>query len=404
MTKLKIAITGATGFVGQQLVPRLIAAEAEIMVVGRDLSKLETTFPNCNKATYAEFTNKAHGYDMVVHMAAMNSDASADAASFEAANVTLTQDLIRATRDAGIPVFVNFASLHALDEANNSFYAKTKRDAASLVRNAGDVVGINLFLPAIYGASWAGKLAILNRLPKMLRSITFNTLSSLKPVLHVQKLTDELLELQKQTSSQDIIITDGQANNRVYGFLQRVIDLGFACAIFGLLWWLLIIIWAAVRLQSEGPGLFTQRRIGQNGEAFTCYKFRTMEQGTVQAGTHEIGAASVAKMGHFLRKTKLDELPQAWNILRNQMSLIGPRPCLPVQHELIEERRKRGVLALKPGISGLSQINDIDMSNPEKLAIWDEKYLKLQSLILDVKIIIATAIGRGGGDKVNTKT
>ena len=101
-----------------------------------------------------------------------------------------------------------------------------------------------------------------------------------------------------------------------------------------------------------------------------------------------------------MRATKLDELPQIWNILRNEVSLIGPRPCLPVQDELIEARRRRGVLTIKPGISGLAQINGIDMSEPERLACWDARYVALQSLLLDLKVIFATATGSGQGDKI----
>ena len=100
-------------------------------------------------------------------------------------------------------------------------------------------------------------------------------------------------------------------------------------------------------------------------------------------------------------KTKIDELPQVLNIFKNEMSLIGPRPCLPVQEELIQARQALGVLSVKPGISGLAQINNIDMSDPELLARWDAKYIHLRSLLLDLKIFIATVLGRGQGDKVS---
>ena len=141
------------------------------------------------------------------------------------------------------------------------------------------------------------------------------------------------------------------------------------------------------------------RRVGRYGKTFTCYKFRTMQQGTVQAGTHEVSQASVTSIGRFLRGTKLDELPQVWNILKNEISLIGPRPGLPVQKELFEARQAWGVFDVKPGISGLAQVNNIDMSDPEKLARWDARYIALQSLVLDIKITLATVRGGGQGDK-----
>ncbi|MBE0694890.1 MAG: sugar transferase [Aquamicrobium sp.] len=167
-----------------------------------------------------------------------------------------------------------------------------------------------------------------------------------------------------------------------------------------MLWWLLGLIWLLVRVQSPGPGIFAQTRVGRNGAEFTCYKFRTMKTGTAQAATNEVPMEAVTRVGRFLRRTKLDELPQIWNILRNEISLVGPRPCLPVQMQLVEARRRRGVLSLKPGITGLAQVNGIDMSDPERLARWDARYLALQSLALDARILLATAKGRGQGDRV----
>lgn len=125
-----------------------------------------------------------------------------------------------------------------------------------------------------------------------------------------------------------------------------------------------------------------------------------MKQGTAQAGTHEVSSAAVTKIGAFLRKTKIDELPQIWNIFRGELSLVGPRPCLPVQTELNEARHKLGVYEITPGITGLAQINGIDMSRPELLAQWDARYIAQQSLLLDLKIIIATFTGSGQGDLV----
>jgi len=146
-----------------------------------------------------------------------------------------------------------------------------------------------------------------------------------------------------------------------------------------------------------------QSRVGKAGRIFTGYKFRTMKQGTRQAGTHEVSATAVTRLGGFLRKTKNDELPKVWNIFRNEISLIGPRPCLPVQTELIEARRFRGVLAVKPGISGLAQIDGIDMSDPTRLARRDARYIALRSFLLDLKISIATATGRGRGDRTSSR-
>ena len=125
-----------------------------------------------------------------------------------------------------------------------------------------------------------------------------------------------------------------------------------------------------------------------------------MAQGTNQAGTHEVSVASITKVGRFLRATKIDELPQILNIVRNEISLIGPRPCLPSQADLVSKRYQLGVFDIKPGISGLAQIQNIDMSTPERLAQVDSLYVAAQCLTLDINIALATATGSGQGDKV----
>jgi lipopolysaccharide/colanic/teichoic acid biosynthesis glycosyltransferase len=184
-----------------------------------------------------------------------------------------------------------------------------------------------------------------------------------------------------------------------YPVLKRGIDLCFAAVVLVPFAWLLAAIWLVVRLDSAGPAIFAQPRIGKDGKTFTCYKFRTMRQGTPIAGTHEVGAAMVTRSGRWLRRLKLDELPQAWNIVCNEMSLVGPRPCLPSQTALIAARRKRGVLAIKPGITGLAQVNGIDMSDPERLARWDGRYVRNRNFWLDLRLMLATAIGGGRGDR-----
>ncbi|MEM6278118.1 MAG: sugar transferase [Verrucomicrobiota bacterium] len=164
----------------------------------------------------------------------------------------------------------------------------------------------------------------------------------------------------------------------------------------------LVILIPVIRLNSPGPAFFRQERVGKDQRTFVCWKLRTMAAGTKQAGTHEVSAASVTSVGHFLRKSKLDEIPQLWNVLRGEMSFVGPRPCLPTQHELIEEREKRGVFSVLPGITGLGQVNGIDMSDPERLARCDAEYVNTRNLIVDLRLLCETVLGAGREDRVRS--
>lgn len=149
----------------------------------------------------------------------------------------------------------------------------------------------------------------------------------------------------------------------------------------------------AVKLDSKGPAILTQGRVGQGERVFPCYKLRTMHAGTASLPTHLVGAAQVTRVGGFLRRTKLDELPQLLNIIRGEMSFVGPRPCLPSQTELIEERRRRGVFAVRPGLTGLAQVQNIDMSDPPYLAEIDARYLATRSFAGDLAIMFQTVFG-----------
>ncbi|MBF9028545.1 sugar transferase [Rhodobacterales bacterium FZCC0188] len=162
----------------------------------------------------------------------------------------------------------------------------------------------------------------------------------------------------------------------------------------------MLILWALIRKECDGPAIFAQPRVGRGGQVFTCYKFRTMAIGMRQAGTHEVSSAAVTPLGAKLRRYNLDELPQLWNVLWGDMSLIGPRPCLPAQEELVRLRGEAGVLDIRPGISGLAQVAGVDMSDPARLVAWDARYIALRGLILDIRLILQTALGAGQGDRV----
>jgi O-antigen biosynthesis protein WbqP len=179
--------------------------------------------------------------------------------------------------------------------------------------------------------------------------------------------------------------------------MKRAFDVA-ACLLFLLICWpILFVIIIAIRLQSPGSAIFTQIRVGKGGRLFTCYKFRTMYAGTANLPTHQVQPSAVTALGEHLRRFKIDELPQLCNVLIGDMSLVGPRPCLPSQVELVEARRRLGVLEVRPGITGLAQVSGVDMSDASRLAEIDAQYVRTQSLFGDLRLIMATLRGRGVG-------
>jgi len=162
---------------------------------------------------------------------------------------------------------------------------------------------------------------------------------------------------------------------------------------------LVLVLWLLGWWDTRSP-LFRQERVGLYQRPFTLVKFRTMRPGTASVATHLAEASAVTPFGRFLRRTKLDELPQLWNVLKGEMSLVGPRPCLPNQDELIAERQKRGVFEARPGITGLAQVNGIDMSDPARLAEVDERMIRTLTLTDYFRYLLLTVTGKGGGDRV----
>ena len=187
------------------------------------------------------------------------------------------------------------------------------------------------------------------------------------------------------------------------GVMIRSVDI-FA-ALFGLVLGapLLAVLWVVGWFDTRSP-LFRQERVGRHQQPFVLVKFRTMRPDTASVATHLVDASAVTVFGRVLRRTKLDELPQLWNVLRGEMSLVGPRPCLFNQEELIAERAARGVFNARPGITGLAQIQGIDMSTPELLAKTDAEMLQRLNVIQYFHSIFLTFLGKGTGDRVREKS
>ena len=181
--------------------------------------------------------------------------------------------------------------------------------------------------------------------------------------------------------------------------MTRLFDILFS--FFGLLILSpIILVLLIIGFFDTGSPLFRQVRVGVNKKPFNLLKFRSMHVNTQSVATHLASHASVTKYGAFLRKSKLDELPQLINVFLGKMSLVGPRPNLFNQEELIIERDKRGVYKVVPGITGEAQINKIDMSTPKLLAETDAVMTQNFTLKKYFYYIIVTVLGKGSGDRI----
>ena len=184
---------------------------------------------------------------------------------------------------------------------------------------------------------------------------------------------------------------------------KRCIDIILSLSGLILASWLYLIIIIAIVIDDPGPVFFSQKRVGKNKKIFKLYKFRSMKMTTPHdTPTHmlENPEQYITRVGRFLRKSSLDEIPQLWNILKGDMSVIGPRPALWNQDDLIEERDKYGANDVRPGLSGWAQICGRDELEIEDKARLDGEYIEKMSFLFDCRCFFGTAIGALRGDGV----
>ena len=287
--------------------------------------------------------------------------------------------------------------------ANQVFLVADGEDVSTttLLRNVAQAAGLPsrlLPVPAWLlraGASLLGKRAVAERLLGNLQvdATKARTLLGWRPVVTMHQQLAAMFPAQAKPNA------TGNIHSRP---MLRVLDVIFSATGLLVLWPVLLLV-CVVGWFDTGSPIFTQERVGRHQRPFVLVKFRTMRLGTAHVASHLASSASITRMGVLLRRTKLDELPQLWNVLLGQMSLVGPRPGLYNQHELREARAVYGVYAARPGITGLAQVSGIDMSTPELLAQADARMLRELNVCNYLKFILLTVFGKGSGDRVHMK-
>lgn len=396
----QVVVTGASGQLGRDLIAVAIARNLPVTIISRDPFSL-MHWGDCVKAAgWDDLSNAIPAGATVVHLAAKNNNEQGSRADFELANVTLTRQIADAAAAAGAHRFIFASSTRAERPRANDFYGISKGVAERDLRDADALPVTIIRLPALHDGQFAGRLRKLGALPRPLQPVRL--IGALRSELDRKAAAAAILDLATSPRAprfETLHWGDNKDTNPWYRTGKRALDLAAAVLVLTALSWLLVLIWIAIRFDSTGPGFFVQERVGRDGETFNCFKFRTMAEGTPSAASHLVSRSSVTRIGRLLRRSKLDELPQAINLLRNEMSLVGPRPCLPSQEQLVRARTETGILKLKPGITGWAQINDVDMSDVGKLVAYDDYYRVRRNLLLDVKILLATVRGRGMADR-----
>lgn len=402
---MTVVVTGGSGPIGVRLVETLEGRGHTCTIVSRRPREAVSGIGESAKSiSYDEALANLGTVDAVVHLAARNNDEPGSEAAFTRDNVSLAQQVALAAREQGVKRFVFLSTTKALDNPKCS-YGKSKaaaeKSVANLATDTFEVVIVRL--PPVYGPGARGKLRYLTTLPAEIRQFALGAIRSIMPIVSIERAAREIVAaIEAERPVPERCVADpieglslytawSIANNTLFvGITSTVLALPGSLAAF------------AIIKESEGGPMHSQPRVGKDGKHFRCHKLRTMYSSAPSAGTHELSSVHVTRIGATLRKFKLDELPQAWNVLTREMNLFGPRPSLPSQTEVISYRQRYGVLKARPGVTGLAQVQDIDMSDPPQLALVDHRYITFRSIRLDSKIAAATLFGRGFGDPIRT--
>ncbi|MGI9597585.1 MAG: hybrid nucleoside-diphosphate sugar epimerase/sugar transferase [Acidimicrobiales bacterium] len=401
-----VVITGASGVVGRSLLAELAAQGGyELRVLSRDPDQFRPGAAEGLKVGgYDDAEEILTGADSVIHLAARNNDQGGSAADFERDNCEMPCELAETAARLGVRRFVFVTTTKALAGKAADSYGLSKANAEHRLLTFGRRSPLEVCfvrLGPVHGPGSKGKVKFLEDLPPSVRGVAARMLRSILPIVSVEVAAKGLVAMLEDRSGRvELCLSDPLDGWSPYWPFSFAVNGLFVLAVPTVLAIPLFGSAIAVALDSPGGVFFVQHRVGFKQRVFECRKFRTMRTGTPVMGTHEVAKNYVTGVGALLRKFKLDELPQAANVLRREMNVIGPRPCLETQTELIEERQRYGVFDVRPGVTGLGQVAGVDMSQPKKLAIFDHRYAAFRSIAWDITIAIKTVLGGGFGDPV----
>jgi lipopolysaccharide/colanic/teichoic acid biosynthesis glycosyltransferase len=320
------------------------------------------------------------------------------------------------------PLALVFVGLQAPTEAGSAPIWRAVVDALAAAKRETDVLGwfkdheaIGLIVPEVPASHPAFPLELNDRCRgELSRRLDAQTMRRLSIRLHVHPQPKGAEA--EGVRSVDPVVTQarpGDARPTHYDAAKRALDVAISLTLLAMLSPLFLVLAALVKLTSSGPVFFSQERVGQLMKPFTMLKLRTMRVNTDHAIHHEFvssfiksgghaGAAGktelfkiaddprVTPVGRMLRRTSLDELPQLWNVLRGDMSLVGPRPPLPYEVEQYQSWHRRRVLEAKPGLTGLWQVTGRSRTTFDEMVRLDLRYARSSSVWTDIKILLAT--------------
>lgn len=384
---MKIVVFGASGNVGSVITERLKEAGHTLLLISQGPTGILVTSSEIRFIATEDWESQAQGFDVFLFMPGIARRPKEDQTIKDDMDVAIF--LLEASNRAGIPRFVCQLSFRDLVRKPGEHSLDGFLSRRDWVNNyfSGHVDVV--YTGILVHHTDPDKLWFFPRISKIFEDSISSVLSAFLPMTSVESIVEYFSHPDPLADGRRSILTDSKSENLTYRIWQAALNLTFVVSV-ALLSFPLFLFWTAIVVQSGRPGFFLQDRIGRGGKSFKCAKLRTMKKGTESVGTHLVRDEAITEFGRFLRRFKLDELPQAVNIASGQMCLVGPRPSLPGQVEVIEARETSGVMGLKPGLTGWAQVKGIDMSEPGRIAELDAQYLRLQSVWLDLLILKRT--------------